>query len=428
MSEAPVMEIPYEFERLLDRDWRECAAYGGRYSLKSHTVARVLLIRARQERTRVGCFREYQNSIADSSHQLLKDLIAKYKLTDFKVTDKSIVNTVNGSDFLFKGLHNNEQSIKSTEGIDIAWVEEAQTVSQSSLEILTPTVRKPGSQIIYTYNRLEEEDPVHVRLVIEGRPNTLILNVNYDVALKYGWMPDEMRLEMEDDKEKRPDLYRHKWGGEPLALAESRIYKGWNIIKEIPHEAKLVRRGLDFGYSNDQAAIIAVYEFNGGLILDEELYLIKQSNGNLADFIANQEEQVLVIADSSEPKSIAEIKSQGVNITGAIKKGDKTGPHKTYNRWAISKVQDRKISVTERSVNLIAEYRKYMWMEDKEGKILNEPDGGFDHALDAVKYAVVSLLPSVHKTTVTIKTPTHTGYNQTHTSSRVMPTIIRPRY
>jgi phage terminase large subunit len=201
-------------------------------------------------------------------------------------------------------------------------------------------------------------------------------------------MPDEMRLEMEDDKLRRPDLYRHKWLGEPLALAESRIYKGWNIIKEIPHEARLVRRGLDFGYSNDEAAIIAVYKYNGGLILDEELYLKKQSNGNLADTIVNQTEQCLVVADSSEPKSIAEIKSQGVNIVGAIKKGDKTGPYKTYNRWAISKVQDEKISVTERSINLIAEYRKYMWMEDKDGNILSEPEGGFDQyvcsALDSI--------------------------------------------
>ncbi|MFK5282245.1 phage terminase large subunit, partial [Lacticaseibacillus paracasei] len=90
-----------------------------------------------------------------------------------------IINTINGSDFLFKGLHHNEQSVKSIEGIDLAWVEEAQTISQKSLEVLTPTVRKEGSQLIYTYNRLLEDDPVHVRLVKEGRPNTLVINTNY---------------------------------------------------------------------------------------------------------------------------------------------------------------------------------------------------------------------------------------------------------
>ena len=104
-QELKVIEIPKEFKQLFDKDWREAAVYGGRYSLKSHTVARVLLIRARQQKLRVACFREFQNSIAESSHQLLSDLIAQYNLTDFVVTDKTIVNKINGSDFIFKGLH-----------------------------------------------------------------------------------------------------------------------------------------------------------------------------------------------------------------------------------------------------------------------------------------------------------------------------------
>ena len=137
MENQTTIEIPNEYKRLFDSDWREAAIYGGRYSLKSHTVARTLLIKAREKKMRVGCFREFQNSMSESSHQLLSDLVKKYKLTDFKVTDKAIINTVNGSDFLFKGLWNNEQTIKSIEGIDIAWVEEAQTISKESLEVLT---------------------------------------------------------------------------------------------------------------------------------------------------------------------------------------------------------------------------------------------------------------------------------------------------
>ena len=90
--ETKVIDIPKEFKRLFDTDWREAAVYGGRFSLKSHTVARVLLIRARQKQIRVLCGREYQNSIADSSHQLLADLIRQYGMTEFKVTDKAIVN------------------------------------------------------------------------------------------------------------------------------------------------------------------------------------------------------------------------------------------------------------------------------------------------------------------------------------------------
>src|SRR3990167_3756104 len=214
MENLITIEIPSEFKRLFDDDWREAAIYGGRYSLKSHTVARTLLIRAREKKMRIGCFREFQSSIAESSHQLLSDLIKQYKLSDFSITDKAIVNKITGSDFLFKGLWNNEQSIKSIEGIDIAWVEEAQTISRESLEVLTPTVRKPGSQIIYTYNRFSEDDPIHTRLVVEGRPNTLIINVNYDVAQKHGFLSAVIVDEIEDHKKNRPALFRHKWLGE----------------------------------------------------------------------------------------------------------------------------------------------------------------------------------------------------------------------
>ena len=119
------IEIPIEYKRLFDNDWREAAVYGGRFSLKSHTVARLLLIKGRQSKIRIACFREFQSSIAESSHQLLHDLIKLYKLNDYTVTDKSIVNTITGTDFIFKGLWNNEQSIKSIEGIDIACVKKA---------------------------------------------------------------------------------------------------------------------------------------------------------------------------------------------------------------------------------------------------------------------------------------------------------------
>ena len=373
------IEIPVEYKRLFDDDWREAAVYGGRYSLKSHTVARVLLIRARTSKKRIACFREYQNSITESSYQLLVDLIKLYDLNDFRVTEKSIINIINGSDFLFRGLHLNEQNVKSTEGIDIAWVEEAQTVLSSSLEVLTPTVRKPGSQIIYTYNRLLEEDPVHVRLVMEGRPNTLIINANYHIAEKYGWMPQVIKDEIESDKINRPGLYKHKWLGEPINQ-EAKIYKDWVVIDEIPHEAKLVGRGLDFGYSNDPTALIDVYQYNGGFILDERLYRKGLSNKQIADYINNlNEPNTLVIGDSSEPKSIDELRLYGVNILPAQK------GQGSVNQ-GISYIQYQRISYTKRSTNLRKEYVNYLWQTDKEGKIINVPEQGNDHLLDALRY------------------------------------------
>lgn len=382
------IQIPEEYKRLFDDDWREAAVYGGRGSLKSHTVARVLLIRGRLSKKRIACFREYQNSIGESSHQLLHDLINKYNLTDYKVTEKSIINTINGTDFLFKGLHHNEQSVKSTEGIDIAWVEEAQTVSESSLEILTPTIRKAGSQIIYTYNRLKEDDPVHKRLVKEGRPNTLVLNVNYDVALKYGWLPEVLAVEMESDKEFRPNLYKHKWLGEPNNT-EGKIYTDWNIIDQIPHEAELVKRGLDFGYTTDPASIVDLFYYNGGYIVSERLYRRGMKNNDLGNFLSNLDHSgVTIMADSSEPKSIAEVAEYNVPIIGVQKKAGKAATKGTdYLNFSIDYVQQQKISVTRSSKNLIEEYENYYWATDATGKTTGKPEGGKDHALDALRYA-----------------------------------------
>lgn len=380
MEKTVTIQIPEEYKRLFDKDWREAAIYGGRYSLKSHTVARFLLVMARMDKVRVGCFREFQNSIADSSHQLLSDLIKKYRFNDFEITKNSIVNKITGSDFIFKGLWQNEQSVKSIEGIDIAWVEEAQTVSRESLEVLTPTIRKPGSRIIYTYNRLLEDDPVHTRLVIEGRPDTLIINVNYDIAIKYGMIPDVILKEIEDDKEKRPALYRHKWLGEPNSL-ERKIYKDWQVIQEIPHEARLYRYGVDFGYSVDPTVIVAIYEYNGGFIIDEVTYQKELSNKSIADILKNLN-KALIIADSAEPKSIDEIKSYGLNIIGATK-----GQGSVWQ--GIQFVQQQKISVTAKSAKTWKAYMRYLLREDKNGRIINEPDDTvheWSNPMDAIRY------------------------------------------
>ncbi len=381
--ELKTIEIPVEYKRLFDNDWREAAIFGGRFSLKSHTVARYLLIMARQSKIRIGCFREFQTSIAESSHQLLKDLIQQYWLTDFEVTNNSIVNTINGSDFLFKGLWNNEQSIKSIEGIDIAWVEEAQTISKESIDVLTPTVRKDGSRIIYTYNRLLEDDPIHTRLVIEWRPNTLVINVNYDIAIKYWMMPEVIRLEMEDDKEKRIALYNHKWLWLPNTM-EKKIYKDWAIIDSVPHEARLERYGVDFGYTNDPTAIVAVYTHNGWYLLDEITFQKGLSNKQIADILKSYP-TALIIADSAEPKSIDEIKSYGLTILGAEKWPDSI-------KNGVQLIQSQRISVTKASANILKEYRNYMWMTDRSGNIVNVPEGWFDHAMDALRYWMTNLL------------------------------------
>lgn len=169
-----------------------------------------------------------------------------------------------------------------------------------------------------------------------------------------------------------------------LGEVEGKIYKDWQIIDGIPHEARLERYGLDYGYSNDPSALIAVYYYNGGYILDEILFQKGMSNKQIADTLINSN-SALVVADSAEPKSNDEIKSYGINIVGAEK-----GRDSVVN--GIQLVQNERISVTKRSVNLIKEYRNYLWMTDKLGKIINEPEHTFSHSMDAVRYAIVSMV------------------------------------
>ena len=170
-----------------------------------------------------------------------------------------------------------------------------------------------------------------------------------------------------------------------LGEVEGRIYTGWKMIDEIPHEARLERYGMDFGYSSDPTAIVAVYYWNGAYILDEILYQKGLSNKQIADTLLNLK-QVLTIADSAEPKSIAEIKSFGVNIVPCLKGKDSI-------RHGIKLVQDQQILFTKRSVNLLKEYRNYLWELDINNIPLPVPEEIWNHCMDAVRYAFGSLIP-----------------------------------
>ena len=176
-----------------------------------------------------------------------------------------------------------------------------------------------------------------------------------------------------------------------LGEVEGKIYKDWQIVDEIDHHARLERYGIDFGYSNDPTAIIAIYYFNGGYIIDELAFQKEMSNKQIADVIKNQTHpQILTIADSAEPKSIDDIKMQGVNILAAEK-----GKDSVVN--GIQTVQDQRISLTKRSVNVIKEYRNYLWETDKDGKILNIPEHEFSHSMDAIRYAISSMKKPEYK-------------------------------
>lgn len=169
-----------------------------------------------------------------------------------------------------------------------------------------------------------------------------------------------------------------------LGEVEGKIYKDWQVIDEIPHEARLERYGLDFGYSNDPTSIVAIYKYNGGFIFDEICYQKGLSNKQIAD-ILNNLPKALVVADSSEPKSIDELKLYGVNVLPSLK------GQGSVNK-GIQFIQDQRISITKRSVNGLKEYRNYLWKVDKEGRIINTPEDIFNHFMDAIRYGLDSYI------------------------------------
>lgn len=233
-----LVKLPSEFKPLFDSWWRHAVIEGGRYSLKSHTVARFLLLTARSRRVRIACLRQFQKNIADSSYQLLIDLIQQYGFSEFVWTNDTITNTNTGSTFILKGLDRNvETTIKSLEGIDIAWIDEAQTITLKSIRILNPTIRKPGSKIIWTLNRLTDLDPV-ISYFITNPPRKDVwhLEVDYRIAQKNGWLSNEILYEIEQARINHPEDYAHDYLGKALAISDKNIIQTAQVIEAMGRE------------------------------------------------------------------------------------------------------------------------------------------------------------------------------------------------
>ena len=235
MSRTIDVDFPVHYKELFNKKWRHIIYYGGRGGLKSHSVARALLIRGENEKLRILCTRELQRSIKDSVHKLLSDLIAEYELTNYIILKETIINKDTGTEFIFRGIRNNTTEIKSTEGVDICWCEEAHAMTEASIDVLTPTIRKPGSQLIWTFNRMTELDPVFVKFVMKKSEDTYARCINYDVAEALGWFPDVLQKEMEADKA-TPALFAHKWLGEPLGQAEMAVIGREMILQSMQRD------------------------------------------------------------------------------------------------------------------------------------------------------------------------------------------------
>jgi phage terminase large subunit len=221
MSDITKVKFPKIFKPL-DESYRYKIMYGGRGSAKSWTVARKLLIKGAEKKLRILCTRELQKSIKQSVHKLLADQIDAMGLSGFYEVQQQGIFGKNGTEFIFMGVRHNPYEIKSTEGIDIAWIEEAESLTEMSWDIIDPTIRKEGSEIWATYNTRFKFDYLHQKFVIdEPPPGSLVLKVNHQ---DNPYFPDVLKKQMEEMKERDYEKYLHIWEGELKMLAEGAIF------------------------------------------------------------------------------------------------------------------------------------------------------------------------------------------------------------
>jgi predicted phage terminase large subunit-like protein len=213
-------------------------------SAKSWSIARVLLILGSQSKLRILCVRELQLSLAESVHKLLSDQIEALGLGAFYTVQRDGIYGANGTEFIFTGIKNNADKLKSMEGVDICWVEEAQTISTESLEILIPTIRKPGSRLWFSYNPRYDDDPVHVMFSADPLPpGTMVIEMNYT---ENPWFPDVLRPGMEQMRVMHPLMFEHIWLGKCVPSLSTALWQ-WDdinknrvLLKDCPDFARIV--------------------------------------------------------------------------------------------------------------------------------------------------------------------------------------------
>jgi len=384
------LELPEWCESLFDEEARYFALLGGRGSAKSYSVATTLILRAASKPLRILCAREIQKSIKDSVKRLLDGTIARAGLQEFFVSTDTEIRGQNGSLILFAGLRSNIDSIKSIEGIDVCWVEEAQTVSQASLDILIPTIRKPGSQIYFTWNPKNQTDPVDAMFVGETKPpKTIFLRVNWD---HNPWFPDVLKAEMEYDRGRDVDKYKHVWLGGYLRNSEARVFRNWKIEDfETPNDITH-RFGADWGFASDPTVLIRCHVVGRTIYVDHEAYRVGCEIMDTPDlfFTIPDSEKWPIVADSARPETISHMRKHGFpKIMPAIK-----GPKSVEEGVEWLKSYD--IVVHPRCQHTIDELTCYSYKTDPlTGQILPILADRDNHLIDALRYACEAIRRAV---------------------------------
>lgn len=358
-------------------------AHGGRGSGKSHFFAESLIERSVMQKTDAVCIREIQKSLDQSVKKLLELKISTLNAgAYFEVLDAKIKSTLGGI-IIFQGMQNHTaDSIKSLEGYDVAWVEEAQTLSQRSLDLLRPTIRKEGSEIWFGWNPSEETDPVDALLRGPSPPpDAIVVRANYK---DNPFLPDVLKAEIEYDKQRDPDKYLHVWEGEYQKNSAATVFRNWRV-EEFTRPAGTVHRlGADWGFSVDPSVLVRCDIEGNRLYVDYEAYSIGCEIVNLPELFLSvpEAEKWPITADSARPETISHMQRNGFpRIRAAIK-----GARSLEDGVEFLKSFD--IIVHPRCVHTIDELTHYKYKVDPlTGEVLPVLEDKNNHVIDALRYA-----------------------------------------
>lgn len=364
--------------------------YGGRGGRKSWEIAAALIFRAYQQKKLILCTREIQNSIADSVISLLSNTIERMGLSEFfEVQKTTIICTRTGSEFKFKGLNGlTIDSIKSFEGVDICWVEEAHSVSQKSWDVLIPTIRKQGSEIWISFNPDLSTDPVYQRFVINPPDNAFVKKVSY---LDNPDCPQTLIDEAEYLRKIDYEAYAHIYLGEVRSHSEAQVFKGKFSVQsfEVDETFGHPLTGADWGFDPDPTAVVRCYIKDKALFIRNEAYKVGCEVQNLPVLFegVNDAKKWPIKADNARPELIRFMQREGFQITAAEK-------------WA-GCVEDRvdfirnfeQIIIHPECKHTAEEFRLYSRKVDKRtGDVLPVLEDKHNHCIDALGYALTPMI------------------------------------
>jgi phage terminase large subunit len=360
-------------------------AHGGRGSGKSHEFAQMVIeAHIMDANTSTVCVREFQKSLKQSVKRLLELKIEELGVGSyFEVQDKLIKNRHGAGLIIFEGMQNHTaDSIKSLEGFDRAWVEEAQSLSQRSLDMLRPTIRKPGSELWFTWNPREASDPIDALLRgSKPPPDAVVIEVNWQ---QNPWFPDVLRAEMEYDRNRDPDKYAHVWQGQYLQNSEARVFRNWRV-EEFDAPADAVHRlGADWGFAVDPTVLVRCHIVGRTLYIDHEAYMVGCEIMDTPSLFMTvpEAEKWPIVADSSRPETIAHMRKNGFPKIMAAVKGPKSVEE------GIEWLKSFDIVVHPRCTHTIDELTLYRYKSDPlTGRVLPVLEDKSNHLIDALRYA-----------------------------------------